>query len=413
MYEKVVTLFFDVLIPQVIYWAELFAVLWVPSILIPFAWVLWVRYVRKAWILKQKMVVLEVKLPQETFKTPAAMELVLTALHQTGGEGTPLDRYWEGKVRPWFSLEIASIEGDIRFYIWTFEAQKNFLTANIYAQYPDVSIQEVEDYTKKVFYDPKVYDMWGFEAQFTKPDPYPIKTYIDYGLDKNDDEEFKVDPIAPLIEFLGTLKKGDNAWIQIIVRAHKKEKTVFNNDKADNWADEAKAEIKKIIEGAAVEDKEGNKVPNSVKLTEGQKEMISSLERSVSKYAFDTGIRVVYVAPKETFSRGNFGGLTGSFKQFGANNFNGFKPKATGFDYKWQDFRGKKLAKWKLNMFESFCRRSYFWPPYTAQDFSQKHMVLNTEELATIYHFPGSAVRTPNLKRIPSKRADAPSNLPL
>jgi hypothetical protein len=64
-------------------------------------------------------------------------------------------------------------------------------------------------------------------------------------------------------------------------------------------------------------------------------------------------------------------------------------------------------------MFESFCRRSYFWPPYTTQDFSQKHMVLNTEELATIYHFPGSAVRTPNLKRIPSKRADAPSNLPL
>jgi hypothetical protein len=402
----------EVLLPQVFYWTELFAVFWVPAIVIPFAWSLWVKYVRKAWLLKQKFVLLEVKLPAETFKSPAAMELVLTALHQTGGEGTPLDRYWEGKVRPWFSLELVSHGGDIHFYIWTFEGQKNFLTANIYAQYPDVAIHEVEDYTKDVFYDPKKYELWGFEAGFTKPDPYPIKTYVEYGLE-DQDEEFKVDPMAPMIEFLGTLKPGHNAWIQIIVRAHKKEKTVFNNDKADPWVDDAKKEIEKIIEESSVKDKDGVKVPSLAKLTKGKTEVIASIERSISKYGFDTGIRAVYIAPKESFDRGNQGGLAGSFKQYGANNFNGFKPCAIGYDYKWQDWKGKKVAKWKLDMFKAFYKRSYFWPPYKSQDHSQKPMILNTEELATIYHFPGSAVRTPNLKRIPSKRADAPSNLPI
>jgi len=28
------------------------------------------------------------------------------------------------------------------------------------------------------------YQMMGFELELTKPDPYPIKTYIEYGLDK-------------------------------------------------------------------------------------------------------------------------------------------------------------------------------------------------------------------------------------
>jgi hypothetical protein len=38
--------------------------------------------------------------------------------------------------------------------------------------------------------------------------------------------------------------------------------------------------------------------------------------------------------------------------------------------------------------------------------------VMTTEELATIYHFPGKVATTPTLGRIPSKRAEAPANLP-
>jgi hypothetical protein len=398
-----------VVLPETFRWLFFTSVLWFPVIAFALAWGLWVRYVRYEWIRKQEKVLLEIKLPQETTKSPLAMELVLLALYQTSGEGTPIDRYWEGKVRPWFSLELVSIDGEIHFYIWTFKSQRAIIESNIYAQYPGVEIHLADDYTTKTFYDADKYELAGCRFEATGPDPLPIKTYVDYGLDKDPKEEFKVDPLAPLIEFMGSIKKGHQAWVQIVVRAHTQEKTPFNEKYPDKWKDEAKELIQKIIEESAIEDEEGNKMPNSVKLTEGQKDRIKAIERSVSKFAFDAGIRILYLAPKDVFDKGVGGGLTGSFKQFNAPHLNGFKPEeGMNFDYKWQDWKGKKLAERKKGHYRAYCERGYFHYP-----FKRKWTVLNTEELATIYHFPGSAVMTPTLKRIPSKRADAPSNLPI
>ena len=39
--------------------------------------------------------------------------------------------------------------------------------------------------------------------------------------------------------------------------------------------------------------------------------------------------------------------------------------------------------------------------------------VMSVEELATIYHIPGTAVVTPNLSRVESNRKEAPANLPI
>jgi len=399
----------EVGLPETFRWLFFFSVVWVPLVIFEYAWGIWVRYVRSEWIRKQEKVLLEIKLPQETIKSPQAMELVLLGLYQTGGEGTPIDRYWEGKVRPWFSLELVSIDGDIHFFIWTFKSQRAVVESNIYAQYPGVEVHQADDYTEKIFFDPAKFDIMGCKFEATSPDPLPIKTYVDYGLDKDPDEEFKIDPIAPLIEFMGTLKKGHQAWVQLVVRAHTAEKTPTNNKYPDKWKDESKELIKKIIDESAVEDKDGKKVPNSVKLTQGQKDRIDAIERSQTKYAFDAGVRIMYIAPKDIFDKGNGGGLMGSFKQFNAPNLNGFKPlEPMSFDYKWQDWKGKKLLERKIEHFTSYCNRGFFHFPFGA-----KWTVLNTEELATMFHFPGSAVQTPTLKRIPSKRGDAPSNLPI
>jgi hypothetical protein len=103
----------------------------------------------------------------------------------------------------------------------------------------------------------------------------------------------------------------------------------------------------------------------------------------------------------------------GSFRQFGSNSLNGFKPDwYTGYDYPWEDFKGKKKTNNEKKVLEAYKRRSFFNTPF--KNFHGKPFILTTEELATLWHFPSSAVAaTPTLNRIPSKKAEAPPNLPI
>src|SRR3989338_8066379 len=89
--------------------------LWLPILLLRVFWLVWVPYVQAAFIVKQKPVLLELQLPKELVKSPLAMELVLNGIYQTMGESTLLDRYWKVGVRAWYSLEMASFGGHVRF----------------------------------------------------------------------------------------------------------------------------------------------------------------------------------------------------------------------------------------------------------------------------------------------------------
>lgn len=157
--------------------------LWGPVLLVWLAQKLWLEYVRIKFIQKNyEFILLEIKLPRVIDKTPVAMELVLQALHQ-GGTGNWYERWWEGKVKPWFSLEIVSIEGDVKFLIRTPAKFKKIIESNIYAQYPDIEVLEVRDYISFAPYihEKNEWSLWGCEFALTKPDPYPIKTYVEIG----------------------------------------------------------------------------------------------------------------------------------------------------------------------------------------------------------------------------------------
>jgi hypothetical protein len=127
----------------------------------------------------------------------------------------------------------------VKFIIWTRSQLKAFIESSLYAQFPGIEIREIEDYTKSVHYDPKESKMWFGEFAFTQDDAYPIKTYIDYGLDKDPKEEFKVDPLTPLLEFLGSVGPNQQVWIQILIQAHIKDSTVLGKwfEKEDKWED--------------------------------------------------------------------------------------------------------------------------------------------------------------------------------
>lgn len=396
----------------------------------------WVRYVQGEFFAKEGSVLLQVKIPRDVTKTPEAMELLLNGLHQTGGESTWIDKYWKGKTRAWFSLEIVSLSGQVYFFIWTRPSLRQVIEAQIYSQYPSAEVVEADDYMDDFDLKTGDYQLMGFELELTRPDPYPIKTYVEYGLDKKgDDEEGKVDPLTPLLEFMGGIEQDHNILVQILVRSHKKNAKDYSKRKwwnpfswsgkdTDSWKDDAAKEVKKIRESVAAKGEDGKPdLTKPLNLTEGQKESISAIERSTGKYGFDVGIRLIYLAKKDIFNGSNIPGMVGGFKQFGSESHNGFKPAwKTGFDYPWQDRKGKRASGWKENIFDAYKARGYFYPPYTAVgsgkflpggSHSRKPFVLNTEELATIYHFPGQVAQTPSFQRLESRKGEPPANLPI
>jgi hypothetical protein len=409
----------DVVLPETLRWILFLAVIWVPIVLAEYAWEKWITYVRAAWYTKVKKTVLEVKLPRETLKSPKAMELVLNAIHNTS-DGNWYKMYWNGEFRPQYSLELVSIEGNVKFMIWTEDARKVGLMAALYSQYPGIEVVEREDYASKVQFDPKTMKVWAADMKFTKPDPYPIKTYIDYGLDKDPKEEFKVDPLTPALEWLGAVGPNQQVWIQFIVRAHKKDKKhhrLFAKEE-DAWKKEGEKIVNDIMKrdpdtkATGEVDEEGGMVRPV--LSEGEREIIAAIGRSVAKPAFDVGIRAIYLATKkESFDTPfGIGGIISTFKHFNSENLNGIVPNGetwvAQFGFPWQDYKNIRRNMFSKEVIDAYRKRGYFFAPYYS-----KPLVLNTEELATMYHFPGSVAGSPSIERIPSKRADAPSNLPI
>lgn len=395
------------------YMAYFFVPLFIGIIL----WELWIQYKRAKFFAEQKYILLEIKLPREIFKSPKAAEFFINGLSQGVGEGNWYEMYWHGRVRPWFSLEIVSIDGGVHFFIWTRKGYKNQIEANIYSQYPGIEVFEVPDYTLPVSYDPTQNVIFGTEFELTREDVFPIKTYVDYGMDKDPKEEYKIDPLTPLIEFLGNLDRGMQMWIQIIIRQHKAEhKDPVTGKMVDKrWKNDAQVQIDKILKAVKGETgPDGKIIPGTGRpLSDVERETIKALDRSVSKTGFDVGMRAIYFAPKEVFNGNLIGGMIGGITHFNSH-MNGFKParisaeRLKHFLLLWKKRSDKVRNAERQEMFDAYKKRAWFYKPH-----KRPHFVLNTEELATLFHFPGGVSTTPTFARVDSRKAEAPPNIPV
>lgn len=386
-----------------------------PLLLAYTAWQLWWRYIRAKYFGAVTWKLLEIKIPKEVTKTPQAMELALGALHQRWDGDNKFDEWFLGQARAWFSLELVSIGGEIRFYLWTQEFHQNIIEAQFYAQYPGIEIREVEDYVHNVpFGLPNSgWKLWGAEFELTEEDAYPIKTYVNYGLDKPisdaDENRARTDPITVVLEYLGSIGPGEQIWIQILVQASKNR---FRKPGAwfgrEGWKEQGKRLVEKLMQRdkkKGVEDE----ISGLTILSPGERQVVEDVERSLTKPGFDCGLRGIYLAKEARFNANRIVGLLGSFKQYNSNSANGFKPAwITGAKYWWNDPFGTRVPWLKARIFDSYRLRSYFYPPYVGKPF-----VLSAEELATIYHFPGAVAATPSLSKIESKRGEPPTNLPV
>ncbi|HEX8994072.1 MAG TPA: hypothetical protein VF803_02360 [Candidatus Paceibacterota bacterium] len=372
---------------------------------------------------KTEFCVLEIKLPEELTQTPYAMELVLRGIYQSGAGLTAYHNWRYGERPAVFSLELGSDEGRVHFYIWMKKKYKVLVENQIYAHYPTVQVSEVPDYTLKMPFDPAVITMTGVEFTLQKPDPFPIVTYVEVGLDKpGTKEEHKHDPFASVLEYLGSLGPGEHAWIQYIIRSHDQgfpcaSSGVPTDPKTgkpvgiEEWA---KIEVQKINDTAKSKGADGKEFIDFMKLSAVDRKHQEAIQMKLNKQLFEVGVRTLYIAKKDQAKSPALTSLASIFRSFehgsSGRGLNGLKPVfwLGPFNVPWHDFMDiRKHMLWD-RYYDAYITRQFFYPPH-------KHpfIVLNTEELATLYHFPGSVVRTPTLQRLPSKRGEAPANLPI
>ncbi|MHB8660621.1 MAG: hypothetical protein ACYC75_01620 [Minisyncoccota bacterium] len=397
------------------------APLWLPFLLVGGALTLWLTLKRGEFIFSQKYILLEIKPPRSLVKTPLAMETFLSTLNLTGGESTWFVKWLKGGIRPFFSLEIASFEGRVHFFIWTRANFRRIIESQMYAQYPGVQITEAPDYTRLISAKTDEWSIWGCDYKHTAPDPLPIKTYVEYGLDKVQKEPEQVDPLANLIEYMASVGKGEYLWLQFVIRAHKGEKYEKKHGKGHTWIHEAEelvADIRKKTRETYIDPVTGKELPGFPNPTKGQSERIAAIERNTSKIAFDVGGRCVYLAKTENFNPIMITHTIALFKPFNTEGWNGIKATAWMMrfdDYPWEVRFGVDKVKdlYRRKLVEAFRRRQFFYHPFSYGIFTDDAMVMSTEELATVFHIPSRSVESPGLERIQSATGEAPPNLPM
>ncbi len=395
------------------------APLWLPFITFHLFFEHWMIYVRKKFDLEQGRVTLEIKLPQEIFKSPEAMELVFVQLNQLASPDNHIQTYVDGKHPPQFGFEIVSRGGDVRFYISTPKKKfKNMVETQLYAHYPGIEVHELDiDYTAEIPWDESRFQYFSIHMGLKKADAYPIKTYIEFGLDKLPKEEEKIDPINSMLEVLGGIGPDEHVWMQILANGNREE--TFKEGSLGlkpDWKTAGKEEIKKIIQEANKRvgidpKKDKTKQLTLMNLSDGEKETIKSIERSLGKNAFNVVIRSMYIGDVNSFNPGErIGGVISSWKAYDDVNRNSIGVRwRTDVNWPWwQDPKGTVRSHMKKEELNEYKRRTY-----THHNDNDTPKVMTTEELATIFHLPGKVSTTPSLGRIPSKRSEAPSNLPV
>jgi hypothetical protein len=385
------------------------APIWLPIALIVATWAVWVWYVQGLYISGRDPILLDIKIPREITKSPRAMELALTSLYNTSGEGSFLHRAWHGQMRAWFSLEYASFGGEVHMFIWCWSNFRHVVESALYAQFPEIEIHQAEDYASKFHYDPAKHKAFVNEHKYTQPDAYPLKTYIEFELDKDPDEEFKVDPLAQVFEYLSSLRSGEQVWVQIIFRATGKEGGPLRPKSAVGaWQQRVKDEVAVIRKLASLTS--DGKTESFPRPTWRQTEQIRIIERQLGKIPFDVAIRGLYIADIGVYNGAVMNGMRWFWKAMNNPGYlNELQPTRghNSFDYPWQDFMNLRDHLLIRRYIDAYRRRSAFFPPWTLE-----FQVMSNEVLATMFHFPSSSIAAPGLERIPATKAEPPANLP-
>lgn len=404
-------------------------------------WIMWdFTYAKFKWV------VIEMIPPKEVLAPFKAMEDVFTSVWPIYDSGNWRERWCEGEFGEsafWFSWEIVSDEGAVHFYLRCLSQHRSTIESILYGHYPEIEMREVPDYLKKMPQDipNQEWDLYGEDWMLERPDCYPIKTFEKFFEPQGERisaEEKRLDPLASLLEGLSRLGPGEHFWVQFI--------TTPVVDSEIGLQAKAKKEIDKIAkrpvkrEKTLIEDvgdllhhliigptKEGSGekatykfLPrileeegddNELLLTPGEKEVLLGIEDKIKKPIFKCSVRATYAAKRDVWKGSSKNVGRGYFGHFKTLHLNGLRytgdtrPKAHYL------FRKRRAYFRARKMFRNIVARF----PAAYPDMKRYTILLNSEELATIFHFPNkiTGLVSPLVARVESKKAGPPPNLPI
>lgn len=364
--------------------------IWLPVVLV-LGYLTWRNYQRIDSIRAIESTLLILEIPKTNDKPETAAEQLFASLHGILRDKAELRQ--SGGIQEHLSFEVASVNGQIRFYVWVPKALQSFVEGQIYAQYPTVQIHEAdEDYVAHERNHTVVYTS---EITLTDSEFLPIKSFLN----------FEVDPLAGITGTLAKLEStGEELWVQVLVRPIPDEW----HKSADNWMKRIKNgggsnPLTSLVDGKGFDFKwlltalealwkppeQGSGGTSSApEVSERDKTRIAEAEKKATKLGYQVKIRLAYLGESQTSAKQQMQALVGTFKQFNSTNLNGFKVANASF-------KKEDLEK------------------YRARLFADKGYILNIEEVASVFHLPHTNVETPNIVWASSKTAEPPAKLPV
>ena len=297
--------------------------------------------------------------------------------------------FWFGR-RDHFAFEMVADEGVISFFVTVPNQLRQFAEQQIQAQHPDAFIEEKEDYN---IFKPKC-AIAGFVLKFKKSYLFPIQTY----------QEMESDPLNALLNSLSKFNDAKGgAAIQYVVRsAHPRWHAAGNQLAREVRQGKKLSDAMKMV-GTSPASSIGRAIIHSRKkseqeiaqsqqfrgLSQFEEEAVARIQGKSAKSGFEVNIRLVVAAETEPIALGRLSAIADSFAQYAQYEYgNGFRRVAP-----------RNLGK--------------FLNDFIYRNFNERNqIILNTEEMASLFHFPLPTAETPNILWLSSKQAPSPINMP-
>lgn len=277
-----------------------------------------------------------------------------------------------------FGLEVAvhHIGEEIHFYVAVPKESVDFVSRQIEGLWKEANVEIVNDYN--IFNSAGVSQGIYLKQKFSYA--LPIRTYV----------EANIDTFATILSGLSKLNEvGEGAAIQILAKPAPKSvkksilKIVDQLKKGKNFEEIMRGlaiGFKDIKEAIAPKEEKEEKIIDE--------DAIKSLETKILKPLLSVNLRILVSAPSQYQADAVLESISGGYYQFHA-------PRR-------QELQLIKPRNPK-NLIYQFSFREF--------DDNQS-MILNTEEIASMFHFPASTTEITNVKWVKSKEAPPPAELP-